>query len=180
MTDEQKAALRALIVAKAEYHLGEREIGFTNTGPQVDQFLGYVGLDPGYAWCMAFACYVVGNSATESGFDISDTTLIKTASCSVQANHARDLGVLVGSMDVMSGATVINAGDVMLVWEGGDYHHSGIVELPPTAASGWMFSTIEGNTNQDGGSEGYEVARQRRNATAAADGHSLYAFITVV
>lgn len=31
----------------------------SNSGPLVDQFLAYVGVKPGNAWCCAFVCYVL-------------------------------------------------------------------------------------------------------------------------
>jgi hypothetical protein len=30
-----------------------------NTGPEVGQFLAFVGQHPGQSWCAAYACYVV-------------------------------------------------------------------------------------------------------------------------
>ena len=55
------------------------------------------------------------------------------------------------------------------------YHHTGIViKYDPITGDFW---TVEGNTNQDGGREGYEVAVQHRNVKDQRGGRSRYAFI---
>lgn len=48
------------IAAKALSHVGEHEYPMgSNSGPEVDEYLAYVGLPPGNPWCAAFACAVV-------------------------------------------------------------------------------------------------------------------------
>jgi len=71
--------IAANIVAKAVSHYGEREIGATNTGPQVDTYLAYVGLAPGNPWCAAFASYTVGQTCKEMG---APSTFPRTGSSS--------------------------------------------------------------------------------------------------
>lgn len=54
------------ICAKALSHVGNHEEPMgSNAGPEVNEFLAYVGLGPGEPWCAAFACYVVGSVKTE-------------------------------------------------------------------------------------------------------------------
>jgi hypothetical protein len=174
-----KDRLRQNILAKAISHLGEREVGTTNSGPEVNQFLAYVGLDPGYSWCMAFAVYIAGRTAEQMGLRLADTNLVKTASCSAQASHARTVGALIAAADVLAGKAVVQKGDLMLMWEGGDYHHTGIVEVPPSQNAP-IFGTIEGNTNDTGAREGTSVLRQRRDAREQVDGRAKYGFVRVV
>lgn len=45
-------SLTALTIAQGQ--LGVKEQGGNNRGPEVDQYLAAVGLDPGYPWCCAF------------------------------------------------------------------------------------------------------------------------------
>jgi hypothetical protein len=51
------------------------------------------------------------------------------------------------------------AGCIFLVQKGGSWGHTGIV----ISAEEDVFHTIEGNTNDSGSSEGYEVCRRIRN-----------------
>jgi hypothetical protein len=182
LTQETKDRLRLNALAKAISHLGDREIGTSNANPKkysVDDFLAYVGLAPGYSWCMAFAVYIVGRTAEQMGLRLADTNLIKTASCSAQASHARTVGALIAAADVLAGKAVAQKGDLMLMWEGGDYHHTGIVEVAPSQNAP-IFGTIEGNTNDTGAREGTSVLRQRRDAREQAEGHPKYAFVRVI
>ena len=173
LSPEQNHALRAEIIVKAESRIGIREIGDTNSGPEVDHYLAFVGLGPGYAWCMAFACETTGDSAEAVGLNFEDTNLIKTGSCAAQADHARALGALIpGNL----AAGQVRPGDVMVVWEGGNYHHSGPVVAEPDADG--VFQSVEGNTNDNGGREGTTVLRHTRNCKdSAEDGHCKYAFV---
>jgi hypothetical protein len=50
-------------LAAAQGQLGVREQGGNNTGPEVDQYLAAVGLDPGYPWCAAFLFYCFRQAA---------------------------------------------------------------------------------------------------------------------
>ena len=177
LTPEQNHAARLAIVAKAQSHLGEREIGFTNTGPEVNQFLAYVNVAPGASWCMAFACFCVGRTLEGMGLCLEDSGLVKTGYCPTQADHAREEGALVTGADA---AGVVRPGDLMLEWEASlsGYHHTGVVTDAP--GEDGAFQTVEGNSNESGAREGYEVCRQHRYATdAASDGHPKYAFIRV-
>lgn len=171
LTHDQKASLRANIVLKAIAHIGNREIGTTNEGPEVNQYLAYVNLPPGLSWCMSFDCYIVGRTAEGMGLSFSDTTLIKTGSCSAQAAHAMAHGSL-----ILDGN--ISPGDLVVVYEGGDYHHTGIVVIAPDANG--VFHTVEGNSNETGAREGTEVCRQTRNANDQNEGRAKYAFLRVV
>ena len=44
---------------------GVSEIGTTNTGPEVNQYLAAVELDPGYAWCSAVLCWSIQQAAKQ-------------------------------------------------------------------------------------------------------------------
>jgi hypothetical protein len=181
LNSAQEDALRTNSVLKAVSHIGDREIGTTNANPKeysVNDFLAYVGLDPGNSWCMAFACYVIGRTAEQMGLRLADTNLVKTGSCSVQASHARSLGVLISAVDVLAGKAVVKKGDLMVMREGNDFHHTGIVEVAPSQNAP-IFGTIEGNTNDTGAREGTSVLRQRRDARDQVGGLPKYAFIRV-
>ena len=169
VTAQQIAAAATL---KAASHLGDQEdASHDNAGPQVDRFEAYVGVDHA-SWCMAFACFCFGKAAESMGTTLGAVNLIKTASCAVQADHARANGHLV-SAPAARGS--LKPGWLMLVHEGGDYHHTGVVMSFNQAAG--TFQTVEGNTNTDGGREGYEVARQTRRIGDMDGDQPKYAFI---
>jgi hypothetical protein len=170
-----KAQIAINAVYKATSHIGDQEdADHNNTGPQVNRFLSYVGLDPGYSWCMAFVCFCMGMAAEQAGGTIADAGLIKTASCAAQAAHARSLGNLVSAHDAKARLV---PGWIMLKLEGGVPHHTGLVTAYDAETG--IFKTIEGNTNTDGGSDGYEVARQTRGINDTIDGRPKYEFIQV-
>ena len=184
LTPQQKSSARQAVVEAARVRLGIKEDGppYDNCGPQVDEYLAFVGLPPGNPWCLAFAEYCVGQGLERVGAAFDVSSLVKTGYCPALADHARTVGVLMSAEDVAAGRAVVRPGDIMLVWEtfidpgANNYHHSGIVEEAPSTSG--EFQTIEGNTNTDGVAEGYIVARQVRNIGAqASDGHPRYAFV---
>src|SRR5258708_19315741 len=62
------ATLGQNIARKALSHVGEHEERMgSNSGPEVDAYLAYVGLPPGQPWCAAFACTMVYRTLVEMG-----------------------------------------------------------------------------------------------------------------
>ena len=188
LTPQQKSTVRRAIVEAAQTRIGIKEDGppYDNRGIEVDKYLAFVGDPPGSPWCLAFAEYCVDLGLQGAGEEFGASTLVKTGYCPALADHARQAGILLSADDVAAGHAIVRPGDIVLVWEtfdnsaeGNNYHHSGIIEVPPLGSG--EFHSIEGNTNTDGGSEGYIVARQIRTlATNAADGHARYAFVMTV
>lgn len=130
-------AIGLRIVAKAVSHIGEREIGDSNTGPQVDKYLAYVGLDPGQEWCAAAACYWVGTTLVQIG--LPTYAHPKTGSTGAihvwGINHAATVGrtsVFPGCVGCLIDHTT-NTG----------YRHTVLVRTVDHAAG--TFTTVEGN-----------------------------------
>ncbi|MEO7716343.1 MAG: CHAP domain-containing protein [Capsulimonas sp.] len=169
-----KAARQKAVVARAIEFLGTEETPRgSNRGREVDRFLLSVHCPPGNPWCMAFAYSMFDGAAYTTANGV--TFLIPTASCQLQANHAKSVGILVSAIDARR---KLDAGWVMLKWDAelGRYAHTGIVESYNSVTG--AFLCIEGNTNKDGSREGYLVARQTRRIDAiGSDGHPMYAFI---
>src|ERR1022692_4008101 len=44
---------------------GVSEVGTTNTGPEVNNYLAAVSLNPGYAWCSAVLCWSIQQAAKQ-------------------------------------------------------------------------------------------------------------------
>ncbi len=82
-----------------------------------------------------------------------------TFSCDSLAASAKEKGLFVKESDAQR-ITAIKPGSFFLVRRTStDWEHTGIV----LSAEGDVLKTIEGNTNDDGSREGYEVCRRIRN-----------------
>lgn len=131
----------------AQSQIGVQEIPKnSNAGPAVEKYLKSVGLGKGYAWCMAFMYWSVKSASIELNVT---NPLTKTAGVMNMYNLEKDLRV-----------STPKVGDLFTMDFGGGVGHTGIVEkILPNG----KIQTIEGNTNDDGSREGYEVCRRTRN-----------------
>lgn len=134
----------ALQAARSQLGQSEEPKG-SNRGPMVDRYLAAVGLDPGYAWCAAFVYWCHEQAAAIAG---TDNPVPKTGS--VMKLYAAGVG---------NRALTPKSGDIFIMDYGKGTGHTGIVEL---VNGNGTITTIEGNTNDEGGREGYEVARRTR------------------
>lgn len=147
---------RALDIATTQ--LGVREKGSSNSGPEVDKYLKSVGLNPGFPWCMAFVYWCYNQAAQESGVS---NFLIRTAGVLHQWNEQQPLRKIVLDK-VLKNPAIIQPGAVFIMDYGKGTGHTGLVEK----INGSYIETIEGNTNDEGSREGYEVCRRTRRLTA--------------
>jgi hypothetical protein len=149
-----------LVVAYAHQHLKEHpvEIGGNNRGPWVRMYMtGNEGSS--WAWCAGFATFILKQASVNSMFDMPVDT---TFSCDELANEGKDNGLFVEGKKVINGSIDYNEmpiGSIFLVRKvPGDWTHTGIaIEFDSTGVK-----TIEGNTNDEGSSEGYEVCLRNR------------------
>lgn len=126
-------------ISIAQGELGKAEIPKgSNAGPHVEKYLKSVGLKGGYAWCMAFV-YWCCKEAAKPG-------LIKTAGVLRQWNE----------IPAKYKVTTPQAGDIFIMDFGKGMGHTGFVE----SVQGDRIFTIEGNSNDEGSREGYEVCRK--------------------
>lgn len=117
----------------------------SNSGPEVEIYLRSVGLSKGYAWCMAFVYWCTQKAALQIN---AKNPLKKTAGVLDQYN-SRPLLV----------KKTPQPGDVFIMDFNNGAGHTGFVEK----VAGTTIYTIEGNTNDAGGREGYKVARRKRD-----------------
>ena len=149
------ATLGATMVAVARQHLAQhpREVGGQNMGPWVRLYMdGNQG--PEWPWCSGFATFVMRQAASQLGVPVP---VARTFSCDVLASNATTSRCFVGGVqpDVRS----LPPGSLFLVRRTkNDWAHVGIV----TSVEGDVFRTIEGNTNDAGDREGYEVCARVR------------------
>ncbi|KLT67795.1 MULTISPECIES: CHAP domain-containing protein [unclassified Flavobacterium] len=116
----------------------------SNSGPEVEIYLRSVGLGKGYPWCMAFVYWSTQQAALQLGMK---NPLKKTAGVLDQYN-SRPLLL----------QTKPQPGDVFIIDFKNGTGHTGIVDRVTASA----IFTIEGNTNDIGGREGYKVSKRKR------------------
>lgn len=148
-------ALSDLVADYALQHIaqGAREAGGDNMGPWVRAYLGWQGRDA--RWCAGFTCYALEQAAFTLGVK---APIASSASCDMLAASAKAAGKF-----VKEGATTpakIKRGSFFLVRATAtDWVHVGIV----TGTRPDLILTAEGNTNNQGSSNGYEATTRARN-----------------
>lgn len=158
----------ALLVAAANAFVGLGEEGGDNRGQMVERFLQEVFLPPGQPWCAAFVHHVGRAAHYDHGTKRSSWPLPATGSCEALARAARASGVLRDEPYV---------GDVFLLYNRARrrFSHTGIVvgvqdEERVHDRDVHVCVTVEGNTNDDGSSNGHTTLRKVRTFKEA-DGH---------
>jgi hypothetical protein len=151
----------AFLISAAGGHIGVREEGGNNRGHMVELFLRGVRMDAGQPWCAAFVHHVGYWSHYDYVAGRSFWPLPATASCWELGEFARRRKIL---LDTPS------SGDLFLVFSPvhNRFAHTGVVvhvvaaDPRPSGATWYECTTIEGNTSEDGGREGNQVALRRR------------------
>ena len=150
----------SFLIAAASAFVGLREEG-DNRGLMIELFLKGVHLPPGMPWCAAFVHHVGKWSHYDPVGLKSSWPLPATGSCERLHTFAKERDILRAEPA---------DGDVFLIWsEVKTRHvHTGVIarvrERGETAGGLKWYDcdTIEGNTNDDGGREGWGVLRRRR------------------
>lgn len=149
-------------VAIALTQVGVREEGGRNRGPQVDEYIRSVGLDPskggakGYAWCCAFVYWCTREAYQRSMWENgmsgpAQLPIDRTAWVwDLLKNKDRICPPKAGAVFVMSHST----DPKQMPFKA----HTGFV----VDVDGEFVNTCEGNTDGSGGREGDGVYRKRR------------------
>lgn len=135
---------KALEIAITQIGVQE-DPGHKNKGKQVEKYLAAVGLGPGYSWCMAFDYWCFNEAAEKMG---RKNPLYKTGGVMEQWRQKKAEFRVVTPQP----------GDIFIMDMGHGLGHTGIVEKVEED----VIHTIEGNTNDEGSREGYEVCRRIR------------------
>lgn len=160
--EDNKDVFLAEVLRVARSQIGVREdAGRPNRGPQVDEYLRRVGLDPdkanpaeGYAWCVAFAYWCFDEAAKKLG---RPNPLPKTAGVLEHWRKSKG-GTKMGDIAIEFGTKTLRPGTLFFMDFGKGYGHLGFVERHV----GRKLFTIEGNSNAEGGREGLGVVRLSR------------------
>jgi hypothetical protein len=131
--------MKLIEIAQTQLGLEEVPRG-SNWGDVVKQYLSSVGIDFPASWCMAFVYWVTDKRAKELGVA---NPLIKTGGVLRQWNE----------INPNYKVKVPQVGDIFIMDFGQGHGHTGFV----TGVVGNRIETIEGNSNDDGSREGYEV-----------------------
>jgi hypothetical protein len=149
-------SIASLTLKYAEQHLKEhpREIGGQNMGPWVrlymDQHQGTA-----WPWCAGFACFLMKQACKDLGKELPFTP---SYACTYMATSADQKKILLREPKPAD-RQKIKPGSIFLVQQTSTmWQHTGIV----SSVGNNYFHTIEGNTNDDGSPEGYEVCERVR------------------
>ena len=129
-----------------------REVGGQNRGPWVRLYMDGV---EGQPWCAGFVSYIIKQAAELLKIE---PPIAGSVSCEELAKQAMIARIPQGP----PASTLPVPGSIMLVRGGPHrYNHCGIV----VSSTDETFETIEGNTNDSGSREGYEVCKRIRSYT---------------
>ncbi len=138
--------------------IGKQEIPKgSNWGPHVQKYLASVGITFQASWCMAFVywCVEMAKVRVPDGTGGLQNPLIKTGGVLKQWNKIELWNRLNKKQYKF---TTPKIGDIFIMDFGNGLGHCGFVEM----VNGDQIHTIEGNTNDTGSREGYEVCRRIR------------------
>lgn len=125
------------------------EIGGENKGPWVRLFCqGHEGVS--YPWCCGFVSFIYYKACDILGIT---PKYVYTLGCTDLASQSMKLKKFISL-----GNTIVPGNAFVIRKPGSGYQHTGIV----TEVFKDYFSTIEGNTNDEGSREGYEVCARKR------------------
>ena len=148
--------LGGVIVLYARRHLQShpQEVGGENNGPWVRLYMN--GLEgPAAKWCAGFACYVIKQACDTVGVPLP---LQCSYSCDELAHRAKQRGLFLSGGHGVDHSPLTPGSLFLNRRTPTDWFHTGIV----TRVDDESFQTIEGNTNEGGGAEGFEVCERVR------------------
>jgi hypothetical protein len=121
----------------------------SNRGKDIEKYLRSVGLGGGYSWCMAFVKWCMDQACMQAG---RKNPMVITGSVLKQWDHINN----------QCKFSTPQPGDIFIMDFGGGIGHTGIVE---NVQQPWL-NTIDGNSNDEGSRDGYEVCRRKRNSSS--------------
>lgn len=148
-----------LEVARAHLEQHPAEVGGDNKGPWVRLYMeGNEGSE--WRWCAGFVCFALAQACRALGRPMP---FKRSFSCDKLAARAEAAGLLVPGEDIASGRmswSDMGPCSIFLVRRtSDDWSHTGFA----FDGSGTSCATLEGNTNDDGSANGYEVCARSRS-----------------
>lgn len=139
---------KALEIAVSQLGKEEKPRG-SNWGDDVKKYLSSVGITFPASWCMALMYWSFNEAAKTMGVQ---NPMYKTGGVLKQWQQRK----------TKYGKNSPLPGDIFIMDYGKGLGHTGIVEM---VENGYVH-TIEGNTNDEGSREGYEVCRRQRKMSS--------------
>jgi hypothetical protein len=159
-------SLTASVIQIAQGQVGQQEDPKgTNRGPMIDQYLASVGLVPGYSWCQAFVHWCYEQAAIQHN---QTNPVVKTAGV-LDCWNRTAVQFKITKTEALQHPGLLTPGCQFIISYGGGAGHTGII----VQIEGDVLHTIEGNSNKNGGREGYEVVTHCRGI----DDRSILGFI---
>lgn len=157
------AAEAVLAVANQHVNQNPVEIGGANSGPWVRLYCeGHDGAQ--WAWCAGFVTLIMH----QAYFYRDQKAPIKgSVSCDTLAAQAIAAGLFVNESDITSERvkwdSLGSCGIFLRRRTSTDWTHTGFFHSGTEPVRELVFSTIEGNTNDEGSREGFEACRRKRS-----------------
>jgi len=155
--------LRQRILSAAKLHIENFPLELiikkqSNSGPWVRSYMnGSEGED--FLWCMGFVQTIIDQAASSLGKDF-ETLMPSTFSCDDVGNTGLKKKLLTRFTKVRQNPSLVKPGDIFLIQKSStDWIHTGII----VSVGDGVFETIEGNTNNDGSSNGNRACKRVRN-----------------
>jgi len=151
-----KKSFGQMVVCYAKQHLKQhpREVGGQNKGPWVRLYMkGNEGR--AWSWCAGFVSFIL----KQAGRSLKISTPVKTSlSCNTLAANAKRREIFFNGSRIKNKSQIAPGSLFISRKTASNWVHAGIV----IQADDEVFHTIEGNTNDKGSHEGYEVCRMVR------------------
>jgi hypothetical protein len=147
---------KTLEIATSQIGVMEQPAG-TNRGPEVDEYIRRVGLNPAgkHPWCVAFLFFCFDEAAKSLS---RGNPMIKTAGVLDHWARAGAQGIpRVTKTKAEQNPALVRPGHIFTIDTGGGLGHAGFV----LEVTGGKLITIEGNTNDTGSREGIGVFRRQ-------------------
>lgn len=149
-------SLGRMVVMYARQHLKQHpiELGGQNKGPWVRLYMdGNEG--EAWPWCAGFACFILKQACKAVNVSLP---IQSSFSCDFLAASAKEKGIFLQESQVSQKNQITPGSFFLNRRTPTDWVHTGIV----LKAEESYFHTIEGNTNDEGNREGYEVCKRTR------------------
>lgn len=154
VADTASGSLLTEVLKSAVSQLGVmEEPPGSNKGPEVNQYLASVGLQPGLFWCAAFVYWCFSEASVKLN---RINPLVKTGHVMSHWNKTKGKKIL--TCDAVNNPSLIKPGHIFMLNTGGSAGHTGLVEK----TEGGFIHTIEGNSNNAGSRNGIGVFRLQR------------------
>ena len=162
---ESELLKQSIIVARSQVGTMEEPPG-SNKGPKVNAYLESVNCPPGSFWCAAFVYWCFRDAANSLN---RQTPVFKTGGCLMHWNNTK--GKKITAKEAKSASDLVKPGQIFIIDHGNGFGHTGLIEK----VNGGFISTIEGNSNPSGSSNGIGVFQLERKISKISKGFIDYA-----